>query len=84
MALCGLQGDGAMSPQTVRRIAQEIRHQRDLLTAEERWTQQQPKSPMRDEAFRRIVFWRRFYERAEQELTQMLAESDPSPMAASA
>ena len=57
-----------MTPQTVHRIAQEIQHQRGLLTTEETWAQKQPPSVTRDEAFRRVNFWRRVYKLAEQEL----------------
>lgn len=52
----------------IRRIVQEIRHQRELLTAEEKWTQVQPPSETRAESFRRITFWRKVYEKAEETL----------------
>jgi hypothetical protein len=57
-----------VSPDTVHVIAQEIRHRRALLTVDEHWWQQQPKSPTRDEGFRRINFWRRVLKEAEQQL----------------
>lgn len=47
-----------LGPDTVRRLEQEIRHQRALLAAEERWWQQQPASESQREGFRRINFWR--------------------------
>jgi hypothetical protein len=59
-----------MTSDTIRRIVQEIRHKRELLTAEERWLQQQEPSDHRAEGFRRIVFWRRVYADAEQQLGQ--------------
>lgn len=59
-----------MTPETVHRIAQEIRHVRALLTVHETWTQRQEKAPMRDEEFRRITFWRRVLKHAEQELAR--------------
>jgi hypothetical protein len=59
-----------MIPDTVHRVAQEIRHQRALLTVAETWAQRQPVGPMRDEEFRRINFWRRALKLAEQELSR--------------
>ncbi len=47
-----------MEPATIRRIVQEIRHRRALLTAEEAWLQRQPPSSTRAEGFRQIRFWR--------------------------
>lgn len=58
-----------MSPATVHLIAQEIRHRRALLTVEETWWQQQPKTSARDEGFRRINFWRRLLKDAEGRLS---------------
>lgn len=57
-----------MTPAMVHRIAQEIRHLRALLTAQESWQQQQPKSPTQAEEFRRITFWRRVLKAAEQQI----------------
>lgn len=57
-----------MTPATIRRIVQEIRHQRELLTAEERWAQTQAPSDQRAETFRRIRFWREAYADIEQKL----------------
>ena len=59
-----------MTPQTVHRIAQDIRHVRALLTVEETWTQAQEQSAMREEAFRRINFWRRVLKDAEHQLSR--------------
>jgi hypothetical protein len=64
-----LSGDRRMTPETVHLIAQEIRHQRALLTVQEAWWQQQPKTVARDEGFRRINFWRRVLKDAESRLT---------------
>lgn len=47
-----------MTPATKRLIAEEIRHNRALLTVVETWWQQQPMSDQRTEQFRRINFWR--------------------------
>lgn len=47
-----------MTPQTVHRIAQEVRQLHAVLTLEEKWAQHQPKTITRDEIFRRITFWR--------------------------
>ncbi len=60
--------DRAMSPDTVHRIAQEIRHRRALLTVEEKWAQRQVPSPMREDTFRRINFWRDVLKLAEHQL----------------
>jgi hypothetical protein len=57
-----------MAPVTIHRIAQEIQHQRGLLTTEETWAQKQPASSTRDETFRRINFWRGVLKKAEQDL----------------
>jgi hypothetical protein len=57
-----------MTPDTVHRIAQEIRHMRAFLTVQETWAQRQEKVAMRDEEFRRVNFWRRVLKHAEQEL----------------
>ena len=59
-----------MTPETVHRIAQEIRHTRAFLTVEETWAQRQEKTSQRDEEFRRITFWRRVLKYAEQELAR--------------
>lgn len=47
-----------MSPDMVHRMCQEIRHQRALLTAEEKWARTQPYSDTRVEIFQRINLWR--------------------------
>jgi hypothetical protein len=47
-----------MTPHTLHRITQEVRHLRALLTVEETWAQAQPKTVTRDETFRRVTFWR--------------------------
>jgi hypothetical protein len=60
--------DRCMSPYTVHRIAQEIRHRRAQLTVEEKWAQQQEPSPMREDTFRRINFWRDVLKLAEHQL----------------
>lgn len=59
-----------MLHQTIRRIVQEIRHQRETLTAEEKWAQQMPPSDQRAETFRRIQFWRKVLADAETKLGQ--------------
>jgi hypothetical protein len=59
-----------MTAVTIRRIVQEIRHQRELLTAEERWAQQQEPSAQRAETYRRIRYWREVYADAEAKLGQ--------------
>jgi hypothetical protein len=48
-----------MTPDTIHRIAQDIRHVRALFTVEETWLQHQEPSATREEAFRRINFWRK-------------------------
>ncbi len=60
-----------MTPQTVHQIAQEIRHFRALLTAQEQWAQQQPRTESIKEAFRRITFWRERLKDAERELSAL-------------
>lgn len=60
-----------MSPDTIHRIAQDIRHLRALLTVEETWVQKQGEGPMKDEAFRRINFWRSALKDAEQKLARL-------------
>lgn len=60
-----------MSPQTVHWLAQEIQKRKALLTVEETWLQQQEKSDIRDEAFRRITFWREIYKTAEAKLSSL-------------
>lgn len=59
-----------MTPVMIRRIVQEIRHMRELLTAEERWAQAQDPGDQRAETFRRIRFWREVLADAEQKLGQ--------------
>lgn len=60
-----------MTPDTVHRIAQQIRHFRALLTVQESWTQRQPKTDTRDELFREINFWRGVLKSAEHQLAQL-------------
>lgn len=60
-----------MTPHTVHRIAQEIRHLRALLTVHETQLQQVEKSAARDEEFRRITFWRGVLKSAEHQLAQL-------------
>lgn len=57
-----------MTPQTIHRIAQDIRHVRALLTVEETWLQAQEKSETQQELFRRINWWRRQLKQAEHQL----------------
>lgn len=57
-----------MTPDTVHRIAQEIRNERALLTIRETWLQKQEKSTARDEEFRYINWKRRILKFAETEL----------------
>ncbi len=57
-----------MTPDTVHRLAQEIRHERSLLTTRELWLQKQEKTAMRDEEFRIINFRKKVIRYAEQEL----------------
>lgn len=57
-----------MTPDTVHRIAQDIRHVRALFTVEETWLQKQEPSANREEAFRRINFWRKALDAAEHQL----------------
>lgn len=59
-----------MTPDTVHRIAQEIRHIRATLTVEETWWQRQQKSATQEEGFRRINFWRRVLKDAEASLAR--------------
>lgn len=59
-----------MTPQTVHRIAQDMRHIRALLTVEESWWQAQEKTEAREEGFRRINFWRRVLKDAEHQLSR--------------
>jgi hypothetical protein len=47
-----------MTPATVYRIAREIEKWRGLLSEEEKWLQQQPRTEHRAEEFRRIDFYR--------------------------
>jgi len=48
-----------MTPQTLQRIRQEIRHQRALLGVEQTWAGTQPAGPVRDEVFRRVMMLER-------------------------
>jgi hypothetical protein len=57
-----------MGAAMLRRLVQEIRHRRELLTSEEQFLQLQSESEHRSEAFRRIRFWREIYADAEQRL----------------
>jgi hypothetical protein len=57
-----------MTPAMVHRIAQEIRHYRALLSAQETWQQRQPQSLTQAEEYRRITFWRRVLKSAEAQL----------------
>ena len=59
-----------MQHQTIRRIVQEIRHEKEKLTAEEKWAQQMPPSDQRAETFRSIRFWREVLMDAETKLGQ--------------
>ncbi len=59
-----------MTPHTVHRIAQQIRHERALLTVQETWAQQQEKSDTRDEIFRYVTFMRKVWKAAEHLLAQ--------------
>lgn len=54
-----------MTPDTVHRLAQEIRQQRALLTVEQTWVQKQEWTTMRDEAFQVIDYKRRVLKFAE-------------------
>lgn len=60
-----------MTPDTVHRISQKIRHERALLTVEETWAQKQEKSDARDELFRYINFMRSVWKSAEHQLAQL-------------
>lgn len=68
-----------MTPQTVHRIAQEIRHFRELLTADEKFLQRQEPTSLREEGFRRINFWRRSLKDAEYQLSRQDGTSISGP-----
>jgi hypothetical protein len=57
-----------MTPQNVHRICQEIRHLRELLTAENKWTLSQPFSDTRKDCLDRIEFWREILNGAERKI----------------
>lgn len=59
-----------MSPATIRRIAQEIRHMRAQLTVEETWLQHHRATGGEaiGEGFRRVNFWREVLVEAEAKL----------------
>ena len=59
-----------MKPATIRKIVQDIRHQRELLTAKEKWAQTFDSGEMRAEAFREINFWRERLAEAEAALSR--------------
>jgi hypothetical protein len=59
-----------MNPDTVHRLAQEIRIVRSFLNADELWWQKQPHSDGQIEAFQRINFWRTVVRGAEIRLSQ--------------
>lgn len=58
-----------MNPDTVHRVAQEIKNARALLTIRESWLQKQEKSTARDEEFRYINWKRRILKFEESELS---------------
>ena len=59
-----------MTEETRRRIGQEIRLLRGILTADESWAQSYEKTEQRDEDFRYVNFWRKILKVAEQELAR--------------
>jgi hypothetical protein len=59
-----------MNAATVRRIEQDIRCQREVLTNEELWLREQPASEHRREGFLRIRWWRESLADIEKRLTQ--------------
>lgn len=66
-----------LAPATVYRIAKEIAHERGLLTEQETWLQQQPRSETTAELFRYINFKRKALRVEEQLLgTSDVGEAD--------
>lgn len=63
-----------MTPDTIHRLCQEIKHQRALLTVQESWLQRQPKSDTRDEGFRYINHKRKVLKFEEQLLITSVIE----------
>jgi hypothetical protein len=55
---------------TRRRIEQQIRQYRGLLTAQEQWIQQLPRDDIVREMFREVNFWRNVLRDAEARLTR--------------
>lgn len=57
-----------MTPDTVHRIAQELRSLRALLTADLKWALSQPPSDMRRSFEHRVEFWREILNEAERRI----------------
>jgi hypothetical protein len=58
-----------MRPHTVHRVTQELRHFRELLTAELKWTLALEHSEFRRENEARIAFWRDVLNEAERKIS---------------
>ena len=58
-----------MTPDTVHLIAQEIRNQRAMLTAKEKWARSLEPCQARIDTFQYVNFWRRFYTQVEDAIT---------------
>ena len=57
-----------MTPEAVHWIAQEIRNQRDALTAQEKWARSQAHSTAKIDLFERVNFWRDVLKYAERKI----------------
>jgi hypothetical protein len=57
-----------VTPDTVHRVAQELRSLRALLTADLKWALSQPPSDMRKSFEHRIEFWREILNEAERRI----------------
>jgi len=57
-----------MNPHTTHLIAQEIRNWRAELTAQEKWARSLDSQNARLEVFKRVNFWRKLLNQAEEEI----------------
>jgi len=60
----------SLTPESVHLVAQQIRHCREWLVAEERWLRAQEHHEMISERFRIINFWRSVLNHAEHKLSR--------------
>lgn len=66
----GERAGAGLTPDSVHLIAQQIRHLREWLVAEERWARANEHHEMISERFRQINFWRSVLNHAEHKLSR--------------